>query len=375
MNYSSTLLCVDISNLLPKGKTLKDNTTHLNVAISCRKMLGNVGVSVFVVSPEAFDTVEAVPCTILPDGGLEVDGKKYAAPEGSNFFVSSIDRLCAVVEAHTVKLSPKEINEHMLVGIFANSDDQSKMWQGAGVFLERKSKTYLENIRQQGVHALGRVALMHRTLFGIIGVRKSQSAHFFNIYDGWKGSVNVSRDEVLSCIDEAARTLVKDVQPGLVEELINIMVKGVQSEVDPSYRIELLSENLTSGTKATTAKFSNIFWTLSENEDESMNFIEENKIKSVNINLADEVKPLLEKRIVDLYVDHMIKKMNDSAVQIGDIPDGVVVNNDTIEQLNTSNGIYGVYSKVSRRGNGGSYSFDDLPWAVAAPFVDLCVAP
>ena len=109
------------------------------------------------------------------------------------------------------------------------------------------------------------------------------------------------------------------------------------------------------------------------NEAKSLDFIRTRNIANVSIDLANEVETLLGKRIVDLYVDRMITKMNDSAVQIGDIPDGVVVNNNTIEKLNTSNGIYGVYSKVSPRENDGLYSFDDLPWAVAASFVDTCL--
>tara|TARA_Y100000592_G_scaffold91046_1_gene150505 strand:+ start:759 stop:1886 length:1128 start_codon:yes stop_codon:yes gene_type:complete len=375
MTYSSTLLCVDIRNLL-EGKTLKDNTTHLNVAISCRKMRVAVYVKVSVVSPRAFAALEALPCTVLSDGKLNINGTEYAAPEGSNFFVNSIKRLRAVVKAHHDELlpQPEEIDEHMLVGIQASSIDKSKRWEGAGVFLEPCRAEYLKTIREKGVHALGRVALMHRTLFGIIGVSKSPSEPFFNIVDAWEGSVNVSRDEVLSCINEAARTLVKNVQPESGKELINIMVDNVEDEVEESYRIELSSEILTSGTKASNlTEFFNIIMALRGNEAKSLDFIRTRNIANVSIDLANEVETLLGKRIVDLYVDRMITKMNDSAVQIGDIPDGVVVNNNTIEKLNTSNGIYGVYSKVSPRENDGLYSFDDLPWAVAASFVDTCL--
>ena len=81
----------------------------------------------------------------------------------------------------------------------------------------------------------------------------------------------------------------------------------------------------------------------------------------------------MSKRAVALYNDRLRDQMNASAIIVGPVPEGVEAEGTNIKKVDTSHGIYGVYTKAEARVEGSpDKQFRALPWAVAAGFVDLC---
>lgn len=152
-----------------------------------------------------------------------------------------------------------------------------------------------------------------------------------------------------------------------------MLVGGARELELGTYRIEIESPDLISGV-APTGAFKRLWDKLAVNCDAAKSFIESHGIIGVDpAILTPCLKTLVGKRIIELYVHRCLEKLNASAVIIGPVPGGV--KGGTVQELNTSHGIYGMYTNAENMKTKGYRSFNSLPWAVAGPFVDACVVP
>lgn len=330
-NTASTLLDVDISNVLPLDAKLRDNTTHLRVAIVCKQDDDKLKVRAAVVSPNAFPGCRAVPCVLYADSSFSAGGKVYTTLDldgSTTFKAKSTQRLLTLATECPVPITTADVAEQQFVGIQAL--ENFNYWEGGGVFLVDNKNEYLKSLREHGIHVMGRVALMHRILFGLAGVDGNSPKPFFRIHDDWKGTSVVSKAEVLECIKPLVSAAVRD-----------------------TYRVPITSFALVSG-RCHDGLVSSAF---------------ESLLDGVPL----ETQPVLTRKLAVLvaerYKARLLQKVGASVI-IGPVPHN--------ELLDTSHGIYGIYSASNwcdGRFSGARYmlGFNELPWAVAAPFVDVCL--
>lgn len=376
----TALLDVNVTHLvrqLDASAELNDGTTSLKIVVAS---YGD-NIMVTVVPPDFFREAEPTPCVLNADETVTIGGEVFPALGSDNFMADSRARMKTVAERYAANVPEWLILDHRLVSI--DGRPGSSTWVGAGVFYfgdKSVHATYLKSVRAAGVHPMGRVALMHRTLLALVGVNKSTPKPLFTLEDAWRGAASVGRDDVVAALRDAVDfTLLPVKEDPIAAELKSIMLEGVDAVLsEDRYRIEIMSFELTKGhilTQHIQKAFSVLFDALRHNATTANDFLHKHKHKhklNLEITIA-KFSDVVSKRAIALYNDRLRDQMNASAVIVGPVPEGAEVEGTRIKKVDVSHGIYGVYTKAEAYAEGARVKeFHALPWAVATGFTDLC---
>ena len=142
------------------------------------------------------------------------------------------------------EITDTDVANNQLVSISAtlpDKDDEEPVWIGQGVFFYTSpdvKRQYLKTLRDAGVHAMGRVALMHKVMFSIVGISHFKQQHYFSIQDAWSGMAKLDKTAISDTLrycefgfdHDATGPLVDKIEQAITESNLNTLLIPVTSE-------------------------------------------------------------------------------------------------------------------------------------------------
>jgi hypothetical protein len=366
------------------AQRLEDDATQLKVVATHN--FRNSCVELSVVPNDSFMTAPSVDCRVDSNGMIFFrTGPTYRPvhPKDAKWVEASRRQVYEIIDRFNGNgVTVAEYEKYKLVAI--NLNDEDSTWGGAGVFYfgdKRVKEAYLKGIREKGVHVMGRVALMHKILFSLVGIGPSPPKRYALINDSWQGAVRVTKDMIVRCAEKAAESAKKSFRDVITSERepdANKYLGDLVRRITEGYGDRVLYAPVTSrhlrgkpdktDAYATKKAFHDLLQIASQPVvTDGLRVALSSKFKSF---FVDEINAELGEK----YATQMADKMGKSARIIapeGSWPTETRVSADgKILQFDGTNGIYGVYTK-SRSKTGLGVFFDGPQWAVARSFAHV----
>ena len=401
-DYICLIADVDVTGLLD-GKSLKDGTDSVRVAIVRSKIGKTFYYNLVVVSSDAFPDAPSLRFKVEKDGTLRIEVgdektmrtfKPLIKADSPDWNTERLDDLFTLLQDSRALVAYEDVTRHKLVGIYTTSKrlptelelklklklKLKPLWRGSGVFYENTDaeEAYKENARTSGVYLMGRVSLMHFVLLSIAGFGKDTGFSYFELTDAWRGSAVLSKDAILSCVSKSVVSTAEKFREKIdggekrIYEIIGVVpspgglydfsMRRFEDELGGDVRITINSAVLM-GSEMPPLPFMKPLW---------MIFLDPSAHDEVFESFEKSLRAFLREELVESYKQRVIAKINESCVILDPdlMPAGTTISEGKVTDVDLSKGIYGIFQNV--RSKRSLVSFESPQWAVASSFVDLC---